>query len=450
MTEEVSRLRKTEIIEALRRGTVPRRGLELYAVGLQRFEKAIDEELAAAAAGRGVFKAIQGEYGSGKTFFARWLEHRARNASFATALVQISQSDTPLYRMETIYRRALESLQTKEWTDGAFRMLVERWFYSLEEEVLGRPGIDGDDAKAVSSAVGDLLEKRLATVSATQPQFAAALRACHSARLNDDAATADGLLAWLMAQPNVGADITRAASLKGNVDHKGAGGFLRGLLSLLRQTGRKGLLLVLDEVETIQRVRADHRENSLNALRQLMDDIDAGQFPGLYLLITGTKTFFEGPLGIKRLPPLEQRLHVDFSGNPEFDSARAVQIRLPPFNVERLVEVGRRVRALYPTDHSDRIVAKVNDEVIRDLANGITGKLGNTVGIAPRLFLRKLVGELLDKVDEHEAYDPSVHFKLVLEGREMTAEERSAAGIETSVDDLELDVSNPDGRRGEG
>ena len=34
----------------------------------------------------------------------------------------------------------------------------------------------------------------------------------------------------------------------------------------------------------------------------------------------------------------------------------------------------------------------------RHLANGITGKLGNSVGIAPRLFLRKLVGELLDKV----------------------------------------------------
>ena len=74
----------------------------------------------------------------------------------------------------------------------------------------------------------------------------------------------------------------------------------------------------------------------------------------------------------------------------------------------------------------------------------ITGKLGHSVGIAPRLFLRKLVGPLLDKVDEQEGYDPGVHFRLVLEGREMTAEERFAAGIATSVDDLELDVSKPD------
>jgi hypothetical protein len=48
------------------------------------------------------------------------------------------------------------------------------------------------------------------------------------------------------------------------------------------------LLFVLDEVETLQRVRGDVREKSLNALRQLIDEVDSGSFPGLYVLITGT------------------------------------------------------------------------------------------------------------------------------------------------------------------
>ena len=39
MTSSVSLLRKREVIEALRRGTVPRRGLELFAVGMDRFER---------------------------------------------------------------------------------------------------------------------------------------------------------------------------------------------------------------------------------------------------------------------------------------------------------------------------------------------------------------------------------------------------------------------------
>ena len=44
-----SLLRRREVVEALRNGAVPRRGLELFAVGMDRFTKALDEELDAAA-----------------------------------------------------------------------------------------------------------------------------------------------------------------------------------------------------------------------------------------------------------------------------------------------------------------------------------------------------------------------------------------------------------------
>jgi hypothetical protein len=139
-----SPLKRREIIDALRIGAVPRRGLELFAVGLERLEKAVDEELDATAAGRGKFKAVRGEYGTGKTFFSRWLEHRARNKGFATTLVQISETDTPLYRMETVYRRAVEQLQTAEWSDGAFRALIDKWFFTLEDEALGSGRVDAN------------------------------------------------------------------------------------------------------------------------------------------------------------------------------------------------------------------------------------------------------------------------------------------------------------------
>src|SRR5690606_28189120 len=131
------------------------------------------------------------------------------------------------------------------------------------------------------------------------------------------------------------------------------------------QAKRKGLMIVLDEVETIQRVRADSREKSLNALRQLIDDLAGDRYPGLYVLITGTPQFFDGPQGVKRLTPLAQRLHTEFGKDPQHDSSRAAQIRLLPFDVEKMTHVGRRVRALYPTDAPDRIAAKVDDVVLR-------------------------------------------------------------------------------------
>lgn len=438
-----SPLKRREIIEALRIGAVPRRRLELFAVGLDRFEKAIDEELETVAAGKGKFKAVRGEYGTGKTFFARWLEHRALEQGFATTLVQISETETPLYRMETVYRRAVEGLQTKEWADGAFRSLIDRWFYNLEDEVISEGKASEADEEGIAKAVGDLLEQRLHTVSLTQPHFAAALRACHAARVREDHATAEGLVAWLMGQPNVGASIKRAANLKGDLDNDGAAGFLRGLLEVLKQTGRKGLVLVLDEVETIQRVRADSREKSLNALRTLIDDLIADRYPGLYVLITGTPQFFDSNQGVQRSQALAQRLHTEFPADPKFDSARAVQLRLQPFDLEKMVAVGKRIRDLYPSDAADRIAAKVGDGTIRTLAENVGGRLGGKVGIAPRIFLKRLVG-LLDQVDEHPEFDPKQHYQLTIDANELTDEERAAAGIARSVDDIHLDLSDTD------
>jgi hypothetical protein len=62
----ISPQRRAEILDALRRGTVPRHSLDAFAVGLDRFRPAIDEELGRVKGGAGVFKAVRGEYGAGR------------------------------------------------------------------------------------------------------------------------------------------------------------------------------------------------------------------------------------------------------------------------------------------------------------------------------------------------------------------------------------------------
>ena len=327
--------------------------------------------------------------------------------------------------------------------------VLEKRLAALEGGVAALAVSSGQAASALAiqnlARAGDNIVSSTDLYGGTWNLFANTLRACYRARVAGDTAMADGLLAWLMGQPNVGASVKRPAGLQGDIDGTAAAGFLRGLLVLLRETGRKGLVLVLDEVETIQRMRGDVREQSLDALRKLIDDLDGERYPGLYVMITGTPAFFEGPQGIKRLAPLEQRIHQDFSGDPRFDSARATQIRLHSFDVDKLIEVGSKVRALYPTRHPQRIAERVGDDVIRDLAVALAGRFGGKVGAAPRLFLRKMVSELLDKVDEHEGYDPRRDFKLVLDAREMTEAEREAAGVEATVDDIALDLPGAEG-----
>jgi hypothetical protein len=131
--------------------------LDLFAVGLGRFATAVDEDIATVAAGGSVFKAVRGEYGSGKTFFTRWLAERAKRANLATAEVQVSENETPLHRLETVYRRLTERLTTATFPASALRAVVDAWFYALEDDVLAGGSVDADDQESVERAVDALL-----------------------------------------------------------------------------------------------------------------------------------------------------------------------------------------------------------------------------------------------------------------------------------------------------
>jgi hypothetical protein len=421
--------RRREVIDAVRRGTVPVSGLDLLAVGLERFVPAMDTDLATAAAGGSAFKAVRGAYGAGKTFFTRYLAERALREGFAAAEVQISETQTPLHRLETVYRRITESLRTAAYPPSAFRPILDSWLFTLESDAVSADqGLAGADHAAVGAAASMVREQRLAAVTRQTPAFAQALRAYHAAVIRQDPASADALASWLGGQPNAGAAARRSAGIRGELDHFGAMGFLQGLLAVLRDAGHPGLLLVLDEVETLQRVRGDVRDKAFNALRQLIDEIDAGRYPGLLLVITGTPPFYDGPSGISRLPPLAQRLATDLSTEARFDNPRAVQVRLPGFDRASLLALGIKVRDLYVAgaSESDRVARAVDDGYLGELADAVTGALGGKVGVAPRVFLKKLVADVLDRVDQFPDFDPRKHYALTLGSSELSEPTRNA------------------------
>src|SRR6266581_4599347 len=161
--------RRQEVVDALRRGTVPQRSLDAFAVGLDRFEGTLDEELGLVQRGGSVFKAVRGEYGSGKTFFARWLQERAKRRGFATSEVQVSEAETPLHRLETVYRRLIECLSTSDVPSGALRSVVEGWFFALEQDVLAEGGVREDQTEVLVERTSTLMEQRLVEVTRTAP-----------------------------------------------------------------------------------------------------------------------------------------------------------------------------------------------------------------------------------------------------------------------------------------
>jgi RecA/RadA recombinase len=418
-----------EIAAALRAGLVPRRGLTHFATGLESLTKAVLDELDFVAAGKGQSKWIRGEYGSGKTFAARHLCAQARAVGFATTEVQISINDTPLHHLETVYRRLVERLETAADGPNAFQAVVEGWLFQVGEEVRRVKGLEESDP-AFADATEARLEDKLADISRRNDTFARVLRSYHRALHEGRYAEGKGLLSWLAGQPHSDRSVIGAAGVRGKVDGQAALTFLVGIIQLLRQSGYKGLVVVLDEVETIQRMNSQGREKSLNALRQLMDMLAAEQLPGMYLLVTGTRDFFEGYKGLKNLTPLYDRVHVKFGDDARWDNLRAPQVRLQPFDAERLFAVAKRIRDIYPADEPARVRGAVGDEFLRQLIEKVTAGFGGKVAIVPRRFLRELV-DVLDRVDQHAAFDPVAHYQL-------------------SVDEAQLDEEELDAVRGEG
>ncbi len=182
------------------------------------------------------------------------------------------------------------------------------------------------------------------------------------------------------------------------------------------------------------------RAKSLEALRQLMDMLAKDELPGLYLLVTGTRDFFEGYKGLKGLAPLHQRVQVKFDSDARFDNLRAPQVRLMPFTSERLLDVGRKVLALYPASGGDRVRQTVDDRFLKQLVAHVTEGFGGRVSVAPRIFLRELV-DVLDRVDQHPQYDPMEHYSFALDEGQLSDEELAAhrgtdaAAAEKATDD---------------
>ena len=147
------------------------------------------------------------------------------------------------------------------------------------------------------------------------------------------------------------------------------------------------------------------------------------------------------PQGLQKLPPLAQRLQTDFDTDMRFDNPRAPQIRLRAFDRPALVEVGMKVRDIFVngSKEAEVVARRANDALLESLADAVTGQLGGKIGIAPRIYLKKLVADLLDRIELHPDFDPAKDYRLTMRSEELTLEERNltAAG---SVEDISLDV----------
>jgi adenosylhomocysteinase len=398
------RLESINIINALRRGTVPASGLERIAVGLDIEENVISRQLDYVAQGGGDTKFIRGEYGSGKTFLVARALEIARSKGFVTSQVVIS-SQTPLHKLRGIYQQIAASLRTQE-EEHALKTITDNWLFSIEERLISVSGDGTDDAK-LQSATEREIETSLAGISEVNTALASALRTYYRANNAGDFALAQASLGWIAAEPNIGRNFKAKAGIRGDIDDAVAFTFLRGLVEIIHGAGYQGIAIAVDEMETTQGLQRSLREKGYQTLVQIIDALDRGEMPRCYFIFTGTPALYDGSRGIRSLPPLHDRISV--VQDDTFKNPRQPQIVLAKFDTAKLEQVALKVLDVYAKAYSEPDRERVSHRFIRAMIKKITTRFGGRIDIIPRIFLKEFT-DILDKCELYDDYNPALGY----------------------------------------
>jgi adenosylhomocysteinase len=395
-----TKLESINIVNALRRGTVPAGGLERIAVGLDIEEGVIAKQLDYVAQGGGDLKFIRGDYGSGKTFLVARALEMARGKSFVTSHVIVS-STTPLYKLKALYQQVCANLRTHE-EEHALKTVVDNWLFATEERIMSAGGSGIDDA-ALEAATEREIESALAGISEMNAALAAALRTYYRANNAGDFQLAQAALGWIAAEPNIGRDFKAKAGIRGDIDDSIALVFLHGLVSVMRGAGYSGIAIAVDEMETTQGLPRNQRDKGYQTLLLIIDALDRGEMPRTYFLFTGTPAMFDGSRGIRSMPPLHDRISVVQTDS--FKNPRQPQIILAKFDTGKLEQVALKVVDIYSQAFSEVDRERISHRFIRAMIKRITTRFGGRVDVIPRIFLKEFV-DVLDKCELYDTYSP--------------------------------------------
>ena len=318
---------------------------------------------------------------------------------FATAEIQISETETPLHHLQTVYRRIIERLVDRRRRGrrpavGGRRVVLRAGGGRARRRRRRRDRHRGRSTppptRSWSSASPSVVRTRAGVRRGPAGYRPAIAGGRHGARPT---------ACWpgSAGNRNVAAPVKRAAGIKGEIDHDGRPVVPPGPADHpARHRPRRAVARPRRGRDAAAGALRRPRQVAQRPAPAASTRSTAAASRASTCVITGTPAFFDGPQGVQRLAPLAQRLahrlhHRRPLRQPPSRPAPPAGLRPRP----RWSSSGTRVRDLYAAGARDpaRIAIAVDDAYVGDLAHAVTGALGGKVGIAPRVFLKKLVDD---------------------------------------------------------
>jgi len=308
------------IMQSLRAGVVPRKGIQHIQVGRIKEVNALVHDIDCISDGGSTIRFIIGEYGSGKTFFLNLIRSIAMEKKCVTTQADLTP-DRRLHansgQSRLLYAELMRSISTRAKPDGgALSSIVERFITSA----LGL-------AKSTGTSPENVIHKKLENLTELVGgyDFAEVLSAYWKGYDTENDVLKSDALKWLKGEFITKTDARNALGVRTIINDSNFYNMLKLLGQFVKLAGYSGFLVCLDEMVNLYKLANTQARNSnYEQILSILNDSLQGISRGLGFLLGGTPEFlYDTRRGLYSYPALQSRLSentfvrqglVDFSG----------------------------------------------------------------------------------------------------------------------------------------
>ncbi len=425
IVESLEQLKPVEaraIIESLRRGSVPIEHVPHFTVGRERWLSIIEDDLANyIASGGAKVRFLNGDYGDGKTHFLSVVQHLVKREGFAVSFVVLTR-EVPMHKFELVYREIVSRLTTPQGTVG-IRGLLTHWLDTLQ------PQLDGQD-DAARTAHLETVAETLKSLDGVDLNFAHGLISLMQNRFRPmlDEETQEQreqerltLYQWFEGS-RVSKRELRPFQIFESLDKNNSKRLLVSLIQFLRHLGHQGLILLLDELETVMAQSATVRNAAYENVRLFIDNAEQGNH--LYVFFSIIPEVILAEKGFKSYDALWSRVRSVGEGGRLNYRSIVIDLHRTPLETSELLDLGRRLRHIHELAYRWEAEAIVTDPFIQQVCE-TQQRMGVLSEV--RLFIKQVI-RYLDMAEQDGTLEGVDLTDQVIATQREIAEEKDTQG----------------------
>jgi hypothetical protein len=352
---ELDQVLAEQIIESLRRGVPPRRGVSLYATGTEFVEKVRDRHLSKEISS-GKIRFVGGSWGAGKTHFFRLLREYAFEENLLVSTVELSSEQTPFNKFERVFFEIVRNIATPMMYRTGNLSAALPFGEVLREALEEWAEKYGSMHAAIEALNSDLMQQTDIDIDFRR------VVAEYWRTFEDDGRTADvlenvrgTLMQWFEGEGQA-TELRRNHGVQKMVRKENARIFLASLGKFVRWLDYGGLLVLLDESEmSHSTMRKSSLKQAHNNLLHLINEAESVE--GLVLLYAAVPEFFDDPkYGIKTYGALAQRIGSLEAKQPK-SLDKVWNIDYLPQEADAFAEAASKIREIYQVAYADEVGA---------------------------------------------------------------------------------------------